>query len=154
MRKDFKGSLIILLVCIFFLYQTTQIQTLDINTGLGADFYPRVILIFIITLSIISMILSYFKHRNIEREESKDSFSWKVFLIFVFFGIYIFTLDFIGFVVGSTLFMMIIYLLIVPHQKNWKQNIVIALCLFLSAFAVSYIFENYLDVFLPSGFLF
>ncbi|CEA03008.1 Tripartite tricarboxylate transporter TctB family protein [Jeotgalicoccus saudimassiliensis] len=154
MKKTLSGPIIILLVASFFLYQTTNIKTLDIVAGLGADFYPRVILIFIIVLSALSIIISIIKNRNLKSYSDKESFSWKVLLMFISFGIYIWALDVIGFVIASTIFMMFVYILLIDKKKNWKVNIITVICLFLSALVVSFIFENYLNVFLPKGLFF
>lgn len=154
MMKAISGPVTILVIASFFLYQTTNIRKLDIGAGLGAEFYPRMILIFIIVLSILSIILAIFKNKKVNPDSEKDFFSWKVLLMFVSFGIYIYVLDIIGFVIASTIFMMFVYVMLVDKKKSWKTNIITIICLFLSALAVSIIFENYLNVFLPKGILF
>jgi|SRR5699024_1708792 len=154
MRKGLSGPIIILIFSSFFLYQTTNIRTLDAVAGLGADFYPRVILIFVIILSILSIIINIIKNINFKKTSDKEPFSYKILMMFLSFGAYIFVLDIIGFVIASTIFMMFVYILLVDQRKSWKANIIIMVCLFLSALVVSFIFENYLNVFLPSGLLF
>jgi len=154
MKKELNGPLVVLIVSLFFLYQTTHIPTVNVNAGLGAAFYPRVILIFIISLSIISMIITFFKHRNLETEGVKDFFSWKVLSLFLAYALYIFSMELLGFILASAIFMMFTYLVITEARKSWKMNIIIFVSLFLAAFAISFIFENYLNVFLPNSSLF
>lgn len=162
MNRDRIASIVILAFCAFFYYESFGISNQNL-TGLEATFFPRVLLVSIGSLSLLLLIKSFFintaaveKAELGEGEVDKTKKWWKVPLIFVLFTIYILVIDILGFTISSFLFMTVVYLIAVaaPVKKNGKKHAVSIVFLLVVSIMLTFIFENFLQVYLPEGLFF
>lgn len=162
MVHDRLASIIILAFCAFFYYQTFGISNKNL-TGLEATFFPRILLGSIAVLAVLLLIRSFLikKSAAIEDEDKKESQEkmgawWKVPLIFALFALYILVIDILGFTVSSSLFMAIVYLIAipVPVKKNMKRHALSIAFLIAVSIALTFVFEQFLQVYLPEGLFF
>jgi putative tricarboxylic transport membrane protein len=159
--KDRIASIVLLLFCAFFYYETFSIKKSDL-AGLSAAFFPRLLLGLLALLAILMLIRSFLpsqkkvlKAADEKEPESTKGRGWLVWAVFALFALYIFSLDLLGFILSSFLFMVIIYLLITKgSQRSAKSNVMAIGGLLATAVALFFIFEQMLNVFLPRGIFF
>jgi putative tricarboxylic transport membrane protein len=164
--KDRVVSLVLLLFCAFFYYQSFSIKSSNL-TGLDAAFFPRLLIGLIALLAVLILVRSFLPARKkvleavarMSEQEEKQSEDknrgWLVWFIFALFGLYIFSLGFLGFILASFLFMTIVYLLIIQGNQHSAKNKAVAISsLLATSFILAFIFEKLLNVFLPRGIFF
>lgn len=138
------GALVPLLVAGAYLHQAEQIPVLFFGDPLGPRAFPRLIagiLAFSTLLWLLEALVS-------GREEQERSPLLLPLAVMAWFALYIATLETLGFVLGSALFLM--GLLAVFHPGRWAANIAIAVLTPLSA---QLLFGHVLSVPLPAGLL-
>lgn len=155
-KKDRLTSLVILIVCAFFYYESFGIRTSNLSAGLGATFFPRFLLGFIALLAVL-MFLNTFtraaKAKDLKEQEEKpdEKSPLIVWIIFGVFALYILSLNVLGFILGSALFMFSIYLILTWKKRTTKQHVLSFGGIFVAAFVLFFIFEKLLQVYLPRG---
>lgn len=162
MFRDRIASIVLLAFCAFFYYESFGISNKNL-TGMEATFFPRVLLGSIAILAIILLIRSFFikqpaaeKAGPTEATEKKKNQWWTVWLIFALFAVYVVVIDILGFTFSSFLFMAIVYLIAVkiPVKSNLKRHALSISFLLVISIALTFIFENFLQVYLPKGIFF
>jgi putative tricarboxylic transport membrane protein len=154
MAKDRIAGIILLLFCAFFYYQSTLIEVKDL-TGLQATFFPRLLLGLISILVIMMIIQSYIKKEKTSNKDTTQSKKgWVVWTIFTLFSIYVLFLKIIGFIISSFLFMAVIYFILLPEKKPVKSYVIALSSLLAITILLTLVFQNFLNVFLPSGIFF
>jgi putative tricarboxylic transport membrane protein len=150
-NKDRLISIVILIVCAFFFYLTLDMPVPE--EGLGPTFFPRLLLGLVAALAFLQLIISFLKKDPEEVKEvdegQKKRGKW-VWMVFAFFGVFIFLLDFLGFILSAILFITVTYLLISPSQA-WKSNVKTLAILFVIVIGLRFFFQDLLGVRLPSG---
>lgn len=162
MNRDRIASIVILAFCAFFYYESFGISTQNL-TGLEASFFPRVLLGSIAVLAILLLIRSFIikKPAAVKKEEAGEGVKeknkwWQVWVIFALFAVYIFFIDILGFTISSFLFMTVVYFIAVPIsiRENFKRHAISVAFLLLVSVALTFIFETFLQVYLPQGIFF
>ncbi|WP_018923009.1 tripartite tricarboxylate transporter TctB family protein [Salsuginibacillus kocurii] len=152
-NKEQLAALIVLAVAGIFYYFTFNIPARE-EDGLGPTFFPRLLLIMIGALAILSLIRSFVtptKEMKKEEETAEQKKRGKsVWIIFVLFGVFILLVDFLGFTLSAVLFIIAVYLLIGPSQ-SWKRSARTLGILIVILFVLQFVFQNILEVPLPSG---
>jgi putative tricarboxylic transport membrane protein len=155
-KNDRMTSLLLLVFCAFFYYQTYKIDTSDI-VGINSAFFPRIILGLIALLTVIMLIRSFLSS-PVRKERGKEKGTnietkkgWSVGLVFALFSLYIFSIDIIGFILSSFLFMVGMYFIILKEKRSPKSHVFVFCGLLLTTILLSFFFEQYLDVYLPQG---
>src|SRR5690606_9392848 len=98
--------------------------------------------------------------KKVEVDEDNDEKSrkwWKVPLIFGLFTLYILLIDILGFTISSFLFMTVVYFIAVaaaPVKKTGKKHAVSIAFLLAVSVTMTFIFETFLQVYLPEGIFF
>jgi len=159
--KDRIASICLLLFCTFFYILSYKIDTSNV-AKLNAAFFPRFLLGMIAVLTIAMFIKTFFTAgkttRNVEKNKPlkiKEQREWIIWAIFALFALYIYSLKILGFVISAFLFMLVLYLILIKDNKrNFKRNLFPIGGLFVIAVTLSFIFEKYLQVFLPKGLFF
>ncbi|WP_221567294.1 tripartite tricarboxylate transporter TctB family protein [Alkalihalobacillus sp. TS-13] len=154
MTKEHIAGAVLLLFCIFFYYQSTFIDTKGL-TEISAAFFPRLLLGLISILTILMLIQSFLKkEKKTEKKKDKNQKEGIVWIIFTLFALYILSLDFLGFIISSFIFITIIYLLILPEKRPVKSHVIPIVSLLVITVTLSVIFQNVLNVYLPKGIFF
>ncbi|MDV2684452.1 tripartite tricarboxylate transporter TctB family protein [Alkalihalophilus lindianensis] len=155
-KKDRLTSIVLLLVCAFFYFESNSIRTSNLSAGLGATFFPRFLLGFIAILAVVMFINTFTraaKAKDMKENENKpdEKSPLIVWVIFGIFGVYILLINFLGFILSSALFMFSIYLLLTWKKRTTKQHVLSFGGMFVTAFVLFFIFEKLLQVYLPRG---
>ncbi|MFD1850953.1 tripartite tricarboxylate transporter TctB family protein [Oceanobacillus bengalensis] len=153
--KDRIASIALLTFCIFFYFQSNNIRTQS-DLALSSAFYPRLLLALIAILAISMLIKSFLPVKNKDNHPSKSPEQKGngkiVWIIFLLFTIYIFSISFIGFILASFLFMSIVYLLIVGKGRPVKTHVLSISGFLIATIALTFIFDRFLGVSLPGIF--
>ncbi|GAA0327380.1 hypothetical protein GCM10008967_17350 [Bacillus carboniphilus] len=155
MVKDRIAGIVLLLFCGFFYYQSTLVDVKDL-TKISAVFFPRLILGLIALLAVVLLIQSFLKKEVQAKKETEANKGKKgiVWIIFALFGLYVISLELLGFIVASFLFITVTYFLILPEKKPIKTHVFALSGLLVVTIALSLVFEKLLYVFLPQGIFF
>ena len=124
---------------------------LESLTDLGAAFWPRVILILLIILSVINLIQGLKKMKAegtgiTEGISVAGFFKSKLFIGMILVGIMAFILPQIGFLPTCFIFLIAYGLLL--GEKKYLRLVIVALIITISIYVI---FQGALDIFLPRG---
>ncbi|WP_373893813.1 tripartite tricarboxylate transporter TctB family protein [Virgibacillus sp. CBA3643] len=126
-----------------------QIQTNENYSNYGPEFFPNLLAITIITISFISLLLTFFnktKGSKASEEQQKQSDQGKLSNGIIVFGItvaYVFLVDIIHFVPASIISMLLI--MWVLSVKRWYFYLIMISIIFI----INYVFENIMYIQLP-----
>lgn len=155
-KRDLINSLVILLFCGLAYYGASAIPERSLGKTEG-DFFPNIIIVTLTILSLFLLIKSIYQFIKSEKEINTTSFkekikeNKKVIFTFLLFGLYIFVMPYIGYFVSSVTFLFLLYLLLSPNKKKlW----IVFLGIIGVTYLLSFVFQKFLLVFLPTGMLF
>ncbi len=119
---------------------------------LGARFFPQVLLGLAIILSLIILINNFRVHHKRAKQEinNKGNFfsqNKDTFVIFSCVFLFLISLDFLGYFIGTFLFLLVLQWYL-SDWKIGKQPIVIAA---VATFTIYYMFTKFLNVLFPMG---
>ncbi|MEJ8776626.1 tripartite tricarboxylate transporter TctB family protein [Pseudogracilibacillus sp. ICA-222130] len=160
MSRDVYISIIFLIISILVFSMSLNMQALT-TSAVGADFLPKVIAILIFVLSSYFLIVSIKNPvGNVvddtdEMEEINDSDESKKFTRVLLTGllmiIYVFLINFIGFILASILYLTVQMVL---FSSVTKRNIIVYLLIsIVTSVFIYFVFRNIFYVMLPSGIL-
>jgi hypothetical protein len=155
MKKNIITVGILILFSVIGLYETTNFTTLSSEGDIGLAFWPRVLLILLIILSMILLFKAiFFDKNNVYKNDSKDknkNMLWKVLAGMTSIFIFYFIFEWLGFI-PATFLLYCGLSLIMSNNINVKTiSITIgkAIILIVIIFAI---FDLMLNVDLPYGF--
>ncbi|MBI3003115.1 MAG: tripartite tricarboxylate transporter TctB family protein [candidate division NC10 bacterium] len=122
---------------------------------LGADFFPRILLILLAAGGLLLLVQDLLRHRKRPAPESLARFRDvppSVPTTFAAFAAYIFLMPTLGFFLATLAFVAVAQVLLGPYRPRDLPRI--ALLAIGTATATYLIFERYLHVLLPRGVLF
>ena len=137
-----------------WLYANLQKIPANPLVPIGPAFYPRIILLLTILLSLILVIQGLVAHRREKNKESTSSESWlkkyrPTLLAFLVFGLYVLLLPRLGYLLSTVMFVTALqWLLGAPSLRRLPGSLVVGVGTSLVTYMV---FEKYLHVFLPKG---
>lgn len=113
----------------------------------GAEFFPKVILIVLMILS-VALIIKSFLHTKEENSESSKQFEedrkkWVGWSVFGLLILYSFIVEKIGFIISSIIIMSIILFLL--SARKWYYYLILIVMIFL----IYYIFVDLMRIMLP-----
>jgi len=117
----------------------------------GPEVFPRVLIVIIVLLSLILLIQSFFtKHPETKKFELQEFLNknGKSIIIFIIFGIYVFLLSRVHFIISTLLFLFTTQALLtgVKKSKLLIRNLIVTL---VATFSIYIIFTNILSIWLP-----
>lgn len=141
-------SILFMLVGIFIYLQAINIKPLMKNE-LGSGYFPKVIAVAIIILSVINLFISLRKEQEQEEEvkEKGDFFGGLSTILLI--GIYSVLYQKVGFLIGTSLYLFIQILILSPKQKR-NFPIFVAISILFPIF-VYYVFTRLINMPLPKG---
>ena len=155
MGRDGVAGLLLLALSALLAVQTREIPRSPF-LPLGADFFPRVLLILLAAGGLLLLALDILRHRQQgATREGLPRFRdvpRSIPLIFAVFAGYVFLMPIMGFVLATLAFVAVAQVLLGPHRPRDLPRI--GLLAAGTAAAMYLVFERYLHVFLPSGLLF
>ena len=144
--KSVITSLIFLAFSIVMLVLSAQIKPMMTN-DVGSGFFPKVIGIAMIALSLFRLVLAL-KEKNSEKKESKDDLAGGLETILLI-GAYCFLLDILGFIISTAIYLFFQILVLTPKEKrNWLVTILISV---IAPFAIYALFVYAINTPLPKG---
>jgi putative tricarboxylic transport membrane protein len=156
---QYKGILLGIFTATFamvYLIGSTFIRRTDF-IPIGAEFMPKIYGFVLLLLGALQIYQGFkeTKHLMAAREtngkEPKDSKN--VVLTFILIIAYVASMQILGFIISSTLFMFLMSMLLAP--PNTKRNNIIAIALYAAlSGSTFYLFNNVLHLFLPIGIIF
>lgn len=152
-NKNFLAGFIFFFVALFYLINTFLIETKDL-VSVEADFMPKIYGSFLLIASIILMLTSAAKIKNIDSCAEKKETDWKrIFAVIVLIFIYVLLMQLLGFISTSIPFLFILSVLLTPQYVQKKYWIYGVFSLVLPIIAY-FVFSYYLNLTMPSGILF
>lgn len=151
MSKDRVLAITLLLFVIVMFTETFNIAGKNSFQIYSSAFYPRILLAVIAALTVVLLITSFLGNKKGTRKkvEFKDLEKYaKVVLLFVFFGIYISILPYLGFILSSTIYLFISQGILMGYRKVKTLILNVAVSL-IATFSIYFIFNNLLNVWLP-----
>lgn len=149
------AELIIDIVLLFLgigLYVSSQSIDPGNSMGIGGDFMPRVCTLLWIFISIGLLVTEIFTSNNHEKGITANIRAFFGTLILLF--AYIYTLDDIGFIITSAIYMFIQMCIFVPAELRNKRNYLLFLVLsIIIPFAIDKLFVDVFSLILPTGIL-
>lgn len=125
--------------------------------GLGSDFMPKIIATFIAVLSILQTYSGYKVMKQddspaaeAEEAEFKPEYH-RVLATIAAFTIYVFVLKTVGFIISSSLYLIIQMMVLATKEK--RSILLFAVISITISVVVYFIFRNGLSVMLPAGML-
>lgn len=141
-------DLVILGVSIILFGSTYAFTGLNIKTGGGPAFWPRVLLILIIALDIVLILFSYKKFKKGELKSKKDENAIYPNNLYITIGsllAYIILMQYIGFLISTVLFIaFLMYILKVNRLRTILTSLI-------SGYVITFVFAKLLMVPLPQG---
>lgn len=123
------------------------------SVGMTAQTIPNFLAYAIILFSILDIVIKTIKKEVIVDEPKPAEVSYQAYLrvVFTFFGILIWILagPYIGFVIGTTILLIVIMLLM--GNRKWYLFTLIPLC---TSFLLRFVFTEFVGRSLPSGIFF
>jgi len=153
MIKDRVLSISVIFVFILLYLETFNFKKATAAQIVGPAAYPRFLIYIILLLSTVVLINSFLKKK--ENNSSKSIFYWgtfinkhkRIFLIFVFFGLFVFIMSKFNFIVASIFFLFSSQTLLMEFKiKNITLNIFTSIVITLIVYLV---FTNFLSIILP-----
>ncbi len=137
-------SAFLCIVSVFIFYSSTQFNMVFIgNTGLGPDFFPKVIAII---LFILSTMLFAGSVKNKDKKSIYNPNMKYTFMVIFAFAVYIFLIDRIGYLVSTVIFAFVVITIL--KSKSKILNIVFAIAF---PIALYLLFTYAFKVSLPTG---
>lgn len=140
------GWTVPLLVGGAYLHQAEQIPVMFFGDPLGPRAFPRLITGLLALSALLWMAETIAARRAAMREDSAPGPVLLPIAVMAWFSLYVLTLETLGFVIGSVLFLL--GMLVVFHPGRWVTNLSVALVLPVAA---QILFSRILSVPLPAG---
>jgi len=157
MGRDGVAGLLLLGLAMLLAVQTRQIPRTPF-LPLGADFFPRVLLVIVAAGSLLLVGLDILRHRRPREGASRAVLPRfrdtprSIPALFAAFAGYVFLMPVLGFLLATAAFAAAAQVLLGPHRPRDLPRIGL---LAVGTAALTYlVFERYLHVFLPRGVLF
>lgn len=155
MGRDGVAGLLLLALSILLTVQAREIPR-TLFLPLGADFFPRVLLVILAAGSLLLLTLDILRHRR-QRATGEGTPRFRevprsIPAIFAVFAVYVFLMPVLGFALATLAFVAVAQILLGPHRPRDLPRI--ALVAIGTATGTYLMFERYLHVFLPRGVLF
>lgn len=160
MRRDSYIGIALMLLCTFLYFQSTKIPHSPL-VPVGAAFYPRIILILLFLMGLILMLsdISGTCKKRIERGGKLITGSFSPFTkfqyviwTFLIVGLYIFSISFLGFYLSTTFFIAgLQWYLSARIIRRLPKYLAISI---ITTLLIYIVFEKYLHIFFPRGYLF
>lgn len=141
-------DVIILLVSIFLFGVTFTFSTINIESGGGGAFWPRILLGLIIVLEIGNIIYTYIKNKKGEIKVEKDPeivYPQNLYTSVGLIVVFIILMNIIGFFLATVLYLFFMMLIL---KVKTVRNVIISL---VGAYGISFVFVVLLMVPLPQG---
>ena len=130
----------------FIFYSSTQFNMAFIgNSGLGPDFFPKVIAVILFILSVMLFVGSI---KNKDKKSIYNPNMKYTFMVIFAFAVYIFLIDRIGYLVSTVIFAFVVITIL--KSKSKILNIVFAIAF---PIALYLLFTYAFKVSLPTGLL-
>jgi len=151
MKKDRALSIILLLFCLIMYMETFNFAEKTKMQVAGPAVYPRIVIGIIAFLALIVLIQSFFA-----KTKNSEAFNWKnfkekyskVIILFILFGIYVYLLSVLGFILSTLLYMFISQALLMGFKQ--RKPIIINVCVTsVATFLVYFVFTDFLGIWLP-----
>jgi len=145
MSKNKITSIFIILITSYLFYSNEHLKGPQYDL-LGSKYFPRIVCIAIIVLSIV---LFFAKDEEIVAKERKKRTSYSLILFFLIISIsFLLALHYnLGFLISSFLYIFILTCMI--NKWNIRDFIIIGLFSFISSYTIYFIFNNFLNLILP-----
>lgn len=139
-------SAFLCIVSAFIFYSSTQFNMAFIgNSGLGPDFFPKVIAVILFILSVMLFVGSI---KNKDKKSIYNPNMKYTFMVIFAFTVYIFLIDRIGYLVSTVIFAFVVITIL--KSKSKILNIVFAIAF---PIALYLLFTYAFKVSLPTGLL-
>ena len=141
-------DVIILLVSIFLFGVTFTFNTINIESGGGGAFWPRILLGLVIVLELGNIIYTYIKNKKGETKVEKDPEIVYPQNLYTSIGLivgFIILMNMIGFFLATVLYLF--FMMLILKVKNLR-NVIISI---VGAYGISFVFVVLLMVPLPQG---
>lgn len=143
------------LVGIFLYFEAKKIRTLRFGGALGGDFFPKLLSVMLIVLSIIWLFKEFIisiKRKGDKKLDIKGGIKSisRVILFTFIFVLYIVSLKYLGFTI-STVFLMFFNHLLLREEINLKIIPITLIYSIIVTFGVWYLFEKVFEMTLPTG---
>ncbi|WP_044469632.1 tripartite tricarboxylate transporter TctB family protein [Mannheimia massilioguelmaensis] len=151
--KNFLAGFIFFFVALFYLISAFQIETKNL-VSVEADFMPKIYGIFLLITAIILMITSFIKIQKTNVIYENKETDWKrIFAVIGLVFIYVLLMQYVGFIITSIPFLFCLSWLLTPLYI--KKNIIVYVIFSIVLPVIAYfLFSYYLNLTMPSGFLF
>ncbi len=155
LHTDTLIAIFLLLFCGVFLAASFTIRETS-YASLGAEVWPRVVLVFLTLLSLGFLLQSLRPDRREDTPARRDLRQWlaahtNAFWCFCWFGLFLTTLPYLGMLVGGILF---VYATLTSlGRRDLRSHMVHAAIAVISVAAMWALFTYGLNVFLPEGTL-
>lgn len=137
-------SAFLCIISVFIFYSSTQFNMTFIgNTGLGPDFFPKVIAI---TLFILSAMLFAGSLKNKDKKSIYNPNMKYTFMVIFAFAVYVFLIDRVGYLVSTVIFAFVVITIL--KSKSKILNIIFAV---VFPIALYLLFTYAFKVSLPTG---
>lgn len=149
MTKKARETLIsnaFMLVGIFIYLQANNIEPLMKNE-LGSGYFPKVVALAIIILSLLNLLLSLRKEHEEKVKEKGDLLGGLSTIVLI--GIYSILYQKVGFLIGTSVYLFIQILILSPKEK--RNILVFATISILFPIFVYYVFTRLINMPLPKG---
>lgn len=143
------GIIFILFSTFIMITSNSFTQTLIVDTGLGADFFPKLVSAITIVLA-AALIFTSIKDKSLNNNISDvfNSDMKKPLLGMVLITLYVFCITFIGYLVST-----IVFCFIFLHLFKVEKMLTKGLISVIFSFVIYFIFSNLFLINLPQGFL-
>ncbi len=137
-------SAFLCIVSAFIFYSSTQFNMAFIgDSGLGPDFFPKIIAIILFILSAILFVGSL---RNKDKKSVYNPNMKYTFMVIFAFAVYIFLIDIIGYLISTIIFALVVITIL--KSKSKVLNIIFAI---IFPVALYLLFTYAFKVSLPTG---
>jgi uncharacterized membrane protein YidH (DUF202 family) len=141
-------SLCILAASCYLYYEATALRQFRAYKEVGPDFWPKIVLLLLIVLSLALTVLNTIKWKRARGEVHEHEEGWKrVVTVIILSLAYIYFLKPLGFIVATPFFILGMMLLIMPKRRKAIPFTILGIMLMIYI-----IFGKLLYVPLPKGF--
>jgi putative tricarboxylic transport membrane protein len=152
-RNLMMGILLLVFASLFYVltYYFTGRELEEMPSDVGPTFLPRLMLAALALESVFLIIFSLTKKRNASLDSVKPEPIWhsRPIIMFAAFLIYVYLATLFGYIVSTIAFMLLSFYLL-GLRRIWMLVVIPPAI----TFATRYLFENLLNVYLPTGSLF
>jgi putative tricarboxylic transport membrane protein len=148
--KDRVFSISMLMLCVILYLETYNFRE-GSTLRVAPETFPRIIIIVIFVLTLFNLIRSIITHKaeplSIEQVVFFKRYG-KVIVLFVFFGLYVYLMSKLNFVVAALIFM---FASQAVFTGVWKMKPVVTnlITTFVSVYTIYFVFTNVLKIWLP-----